>query len=88
MKPQLPPIAAGDVLMLEEPDDVPGVGPLRLRITAVGGIEGHPDGRWLNLRGVTLRADGTPVNGRERYVLVRVGALHHALEHEENSRDR
>lgn len=84
MTPPLPPIVAGELLRVEEPDYLPGVGPLRLRVTAVGLVERQADGWWLNLRGVALRADGTAVSARERYVLVRVDAVQHAFRDEES----
>jgi hypothetical protein len=81
--PPIPPVVAGQVLQVEEPDYLPGVGPLRLRVTAVGLVERHADGWWLNLRGMALQVDGTVVNARERYVLVRVDAVQHTRGREE-----
>jgi hypothetical protein len=69
------PPAVGDLLFLKESEYKPGVGPLRLRVTAVGEFERHEDGPWLNLRGVDVYPDGSPITGRERYVLVWVTPL-------------
>ncbi|HZM25818.1 MAG TPA: hypothetical protein VFB89_00495, partial [Gemmatimonadales bacterium] len=58
--PQRPPLVPGDVLRVEEPDYLYGVGPAVLRVTAVGVAERLPDGWWLNLRGIAVRPDGSP----------------------------
>jgi hypothetical protein len=49
------------------------VGTLKLRVTSVGTVEPRSDGRWLNLRGHEQFYNGT--EGRERFALVRLGAV-------------
>lgn len=75
IRPEVPPVAPGDVIRIEEPDYLHGVGPGVLEITAVGVIERLIDGWWLNLRGIALRPDGSRRSSCERYVLVRLEAL-------------
>lgn len=75
MPPQLPPLVPGDVIRVEEPDYLYGVGPAVLEVTAVGRPERLVDGWWLNLRGVSVRPDGSGRSSCERYVLVRLEAL-------------
>lgn len=75
MKPQIPP-AIGDVLLLEEPNYLPGVGLCGSGLPLWAASSGTLTGRWLTLRGVALGTNGALVNGRERYVLVRLEALH------------
>lgn len=77
--PPVPPIKVGDVIRVEEPDYPYGVGPAMLEITGVGVVERLADGWWLNLRGVAVRAGGARRSSCERYVLVRLAALHRQL---------
>ena len=61
----------GDVIRIEEPDYLYGVGPLILRVTMVGLVEGM----WLNLQGIALRADGSQLRAEPRYAFVRAAAI-------------
>jgi hypothetical protein len=71
----MPPIQAGDVVKLNEPDYMYGRGPLILRVTKVGRVQPLRDGEWLDLEGVELRPDGTQLGQEAREVLVRMTAL-------------
>jgi hypothetical protein len=68
-------VKPGNVIRIGEPDYKYGLGVLILRVTEVGAVERLADGPWLNLKGVELRADGSPLCSHERYALVRLGAL-------------
>jgi hypothetical protein len=72
---QVPPVQAGDVLMLNDPDYLYGQGPLILSITKVGRTERLRDGDWLDLEGVELREDGGQIGQQPRQALVRITAL-------------
>jgi hypothetical protein len=61
----------GDVIRIEEPDYMYGEGRLILRVTLVGRVEGA----WVNLMGISLRVDGTPIRDEPRYAMVRVAAI-------------
>ncbi|WP_432829334.1 hypothetical protein [Dactylosporangium sp. CA-092794] len=68
----VPPIKAGDLLSLREPDYRYGAGELTLRVT-VPPVE-SPDPEWMTLTGVEILWNGD--RGRERQVAVRTSALH------------
>jgi hypothetical protein len=72
---RVPQVKTGDVIRLEEPDYLYGIGPLLLRITAVGNLHREPDGFWLSLRGSPLHPDGRETGQPERYALVRLTAI-------------
>jgi hypothetical protein len=67
------PVQPGNVLKIPEADYLYGVGELRLRVVAVGGVEHLPDGQWLPVRGMELTRDGTEL--KERQVLLRLSAF-------------
>jgi hypothetical protein len=69
-----PTVKVGDVVRLDEPDYKYGKGRLLLRVTAIGEAHREPDGIWLQLHGVQLRANGD-FDGPERYALVRLAAV-------------
>lgn len=71
-----PRVKLGDVISVAEPDYQYGTGHLILRITTIGGTRRFPDGDWLDLDGLQLRADGTQIDQRPRHVAVRTSALH------------
>jgi hypothetical protein len=67
------PVRVGDVLELAEEDYRFGVGPLKIRVTALLHVQDLGDGPWLYLRGVPIGGDGR--EGEPRQVLVRLAAL-------------
>jgi hypothetical protein len=75
----LPTVNVGDLLRLNDPDYMYGSGLLVLRVTKVGRVQSLRDGLWLDLEGVELRADGTPLSQQPRQALVRVSALRNCL---------
>jgi hypothetical protein len=68
-------VRVGDVIEVAEPDYRYGTGRLVLRVTVVGQVLVLPDGEWLELEGLALRPDGSPLVERPRPALVRVAAL-------------
>lgn len=68
-------VEVGDVVRVGEPDYIYGYGPLILRVTEVGTIQRDRDEEWVHLKGVQLRADGSPLRPDPRYALVRLAAL-------------
>jgi hypothetical protein len=73
--PSTPPLKPGDVIHVEEPDYMYGVGPLFLRVIVVGRIEHLTDGPWVNLMGIALRADGSQLRAEPRVATVRVAGI-------------
>jgi hypothetical protein len=73
--PRLP-VKVGDQIRVAEADYLYGRGELFLRVTEVQDIQHHSDGPWLNLRGIELRPDGTPLRPEPRHALIRLSALH------------
>ena len=63
----------GAVIEVDEQHYCYGLGTLKLRVTSVGRVEPRTDGRWLNLRGHEQFSNGS--EGRERFALVRLGAV-------------
>ena len=77
---RVPPVKVGDVLVIDEADYCYGIGPLRLRVTAIGAPRGQVQGlEWLGVVGVEIRWNGA--EGGHRSVLVRTAALADALRH-------
>lgn len=68
-------LQVGDVIQVDEQDYKYGTGRLVLRITRLGERVRMADGEWLNVEGLTLRPDGTPIEQRPREALVRVAAV-------------
>jgi hypothetical protein len=64
-----------DIVHVDERDYRFGSGPLTLRVTAVGPVQHTDDGLWINVRGMELRRDGSPVGPTPRYALMRMSAL-------------
>jgi hypothetical protein len=71
----MPPLKPGDVIHVEETDYMYGVGPLILRVTAVGRAEQLTDGPWVNLMGIPLRADGSQLRAEARFATVRLAGI-------------
>ena len=76
-------IKPGDVLHLNEPGYLYGTGMLRLRVTKVGVVQRLGGNDWLDVEGVTLMADGTPLRAQPRHAVVRVSALRAGLQRPE-----
>jgi len=74
-----PPIKPGDVLRVGEPDYLYGTGPLILRVTRVGRVQQLQGGLWLDLEGLTLRADGSQIGSEPQHAVVRLSAIRHGL---------
>ena len=62
------PVSVGDELRLRDEDYRYGVGPLRLRVSAVHEVQQLQDGPWLRVRGTVLSSDGRELNERETVV--------------------
>ena len=77
------PLKPGNVLHLNEPDYLYGTGILRLRVTKVGTVLRLGGNDWLDVEGLTLRADGTPLSTEPRHAVVRVSALRAGLQRPE-----
>ena len=60
----------GQVIRVDEPDYMYGIGELVLRVTAVAVV---PEGAWLRVVGVEIRWDGS--DGPTCDVMIRVSAL-------------
>jgi hypothetical protein len=73
-QPELP-LKPGDVIRVEEPDYMYGLGTLILRIVAVGKTRQIEGDAWINLRAMPLRSDGIPLQAQSRYALVRVTGI-------------
>ena len=74
----VPVVNKGDILVIEEADYCYGIGPLRIRVTAIGAPRGQVRGpEWLGVVGVEIRWNGA--EGAHRSVLVRTAALAEAL---------
>jgi hypothetical protein len=69
-----PRITVGDIVRAEEPNYRYGQGPLLLQVTAVGGFQHEPDGRWQEVRGHQISWNGH-VETRERYAWVRLAGI-------------
>ena len=73
----------GIQLHLNEPDYLYGTGTLWLRVTKVGTVQRLGGNDWLDVEGLTLRADGTPLSTEPRHAVVRVSALRAGLQRPE-----
>jgi hypothetical protein len=73
--PSRPPPKPGDVIRVEEPDYMYGVGPLILRVTAVGNVAQLTDGPWIDLLGIPLRTDGSQLRAEPRFATIRVAGI-------------
>src|SRR2546430_2698262 len=62
--PMTAPLTPGDVLHLNEPDYLYGTGVLRLRVTKVGTVQRLGGNDWLDVEGLTFRADGTELSSQ------------------------
>ena len=62
----------GDVIDVVEQDYKHGTGRLILRVTGIGSRYSTADGDWLELDGLELRPDGTPLGAEPRYVAIRL----------------
>jgi len=77
MKPQIKP---GDVIRVNETDYLYGIGVLHLRVTKVGTVQRLANNDWIDLEGLTLRADGTLASDRVRHAVVRISALRSGIQ--------
>jgi hypothetical protein len=68
-------VRPGDVIRVEEPDYMYGVGPLILRVTGIGSVARVGNDAWVNLEGYQLRPDGSKFAPETRFALVRVKAV-------------
>jgi hypothetical protein len=73
------PLNVGDVLHINEPDYLYGTGPLLLRVTKVGAVQQLGGNAWIELDGLVLAADGTPLSQQLRHAVVRLSALRYGL---------
>ena len=68
-------LRTGDVLDLSDQDYKYGAGRLILRVTRIVNRTTTADGEWIDLDGLELRPDGTPLGPLVRHAAVRVDAL-------------
>lgn len=67
----------GDIIEVAEQDYKFGTGRLILKITRLVGRHREADGEWLDLEGLELRTDGTPISRQPRLAAVRMSAARH-----------
>lgn len=74
------PLKVGDVLHINEPDYLYGTGLLRLQVTKVGAVQQLAGNAWVDVEGLTLASDGTPLGQQPRHAVIRVSALRYGLQ--------